>query len=93
MTVELSKEVRDALVPSIRRYVQEELEQDIGDLQARLLLDYVLIEVGPVVYNRAVRDAQAYILERALDLEGVCYEEEMTWWTSRGGGRASDPSP
>jgi len=32
------------------------------------------------VYNRAIADAQAYFQERTVDLEGVCYEKEFTYW-------------
>lgn len=32
------------------------MDEEIGDLQADLLLDYVLGEIGPTVYNRAIAD-------------------------------------
>lgn len=68
---------------SIKRYAAEHLEQEIGDLQAGLLLDYVLQEIGPSVYNKAVHDAQYYLQERVSDLEGVCFEKEFGYWAER----------
>jgi len=63
------------------------LEQDIGDLKASMLLDYVLKEIGPTIYNQAIENAQAYFQGRVADLEGVCYEKEFAYWTPKPEGR------
>ena len=65
---------------SIKRYFEEHLEQDVGDLKAGTLLDFCLKEIGPLIYNRAVADSQSYFQGRVADLEGVCYEPEFTYW-------------
>ncbi len=83
MTIKLSKEAREQLIASIQRYADEELENEIGHLGAQLLLDFVLVEVGPFVYNQAIQDAQGYFQERTMDLDGSCYEPEMTYWHKR----------
>jgi uncharacterized protein (DUF2164 family) len=44
------------------------------------MLDYCLKEIGAVVYNQAIADAQSYFQGRVVDLEGVCYEKEFTYW-------------
>jgi hypothetical protein len=36
------------------------------------------------VYNTAVADAQAYFEARVSDLEGVCHEDEFTYWAPAG---------
>ena len=86
MAIEFPKETRDRLIASIKRYVDEAFEQDIGDLKAGLLLDFVLKEIGPTIYNRAVSDAQARMSEMVDELDGTCYEPEPGTWTSRGTG-------
>jgi uncharacterized protein (DUF2164 family) len=88
MAIELSTELKKQLQASIKRYFVEHLDEDIGDLKAGLLLDFCLKEIGPVVYNRAITDAQAYFQERVVDLEGVCYEKEFTYWAPKPGGRS-----
>jgi len=75
---------------SIKRYVAEELDQDVGDLKAANLLEFVMKEIAPTIYNRAIADAQAYFQGRVADLEGVCHEAEFAYWTpgsAEGGGR------
>ncbi len=81
--MKLEKETRRQLVESIKRYAAEELEIEIGDLKASLLLDYCLEEIGPSVYNEAIKDAQAYFLGKVEDLEGSCYQPELAYWPER----------
>jgi len=78
--VTISDEAREQAIASIKRYFEEEMDQEIGDLKARLLLDYFLEEFGPTVYNRAITDARAFFEERAADLDGVCYQAEFPYW-------------
>ena len=79
--VAISAEARKQAIGSIKRYFAEEMEQEIGDLKAGLLLDYFLKEVGPTVYNRAIADARQFFEERTADLDGVCYRAEFPYWT------------
>src|SRR4029077_13348888 len=80
MAIRLSPETTKRLLASIKRYAAENLEEEIGDLKAGLLLDYCLKEIGPSIYNQAIADAQAYFTGRTADLEGVCHEDEFTYW-------------
>lgn len=77
MAITISPETRKRLVASIKRYAVENLDGEIGDLKAGLLLDYCLQEIGPAVYNQAIADAQSYFTGRVADLEGVCHEEDF----------------
>jgi uncharacterized protein (DUF2164 family) len=67
-------------VASIRRYFQEELGQELGDLKASFVLDYFLMEIGPAVYNNAIADAQTFFAERAVDFGALCHRDEFTYW-------------
>jgi uncharacterized protein (DUF2164 family) len=80
VAIEIQAETRKRMVASIRRYFDQELEEEIGDLQGGLLLDFVLEEIGPTVYNQAIADAQAWMLARVEDLEGSLYEPEFDFW-------------
>lgn len=80
MAITLPPETLKQLQASIKRYVAENLDEEIGDLKAGLLLDFVMKEIAPTVYNRAISDAQTYFQARVADLEGVCYEEEFGYW-------------
>ena len=79
MAIELSKEIRKQRIAAIRRYFAENLEE-IGDLKARMFLDFFLEEIGPSIYNKAIADAQAHMHDRVGDLDGSCYEPEYGYW-------------
>lgn len=84
MPIELAADTTKQLRTSIKRYVLENLDQDIGDLKAGLLLEYCLQEICPAVYNQAIADAQAYFQARVSDLGDACYEKELTYWNTEG---------
>lgn len=69
-TIEISKQARADAVASIKRYFEENMPEPIGDLPAGLLLNYFMEEIGPVIYNQAIRDAQGRMQQRAADLDG-----------------------
>ena len=80
MAIKLPPETITRLVASIKRYAAENLDEEIGDLKAGLLLEYCLEEIGPSIYNQAIVDAQSYFTGRVADLEGVCHEPEFGFW-------------
>ena len=70
-------------IVSIKRFFAETLDDDIGDLKASLLLEFVLREMGPSIYNRAVADAQARIQDMVLELDSSCYEADLGYWNKK----------
>jgi uncharacterized protein (DUF2164 family) len=78
--VTISDDARKQAVASIQRYFSEELDQDIGDLKAALVLDYFLTEIGPAVYNKAIVDAKAFFDERSADMGALYNQDEFPYW-------------
>ncbi len=78
--IELSDDDRKLAAASIRRFFDEELDTEIGDLKSSIVLDYVLREIGPAVYNQAIADARAFFDERAADLSALCHHNEFPYW-------------
>lgn len=80
MTIKLSKVTRQQLIRSIKRYFEEELDEEIGDLKASLFLDFCLQEICPSVYNQAIIDARSFMEDKLSALEDTCYEPEFDYW-------------
>ncbi len=76
MRIKLSEERRRDLIAAIRGWYDEQMGEEIGDLKARLILDFFLKTVGPQVYNQAVNDAAAFMQDKLIDLEGEIYAPE-----------------
>lgn len=84
MAIELRPDDAAQLRESIKRFVAEHMDQDIGDLKATMLLDFCVREIGPTIYNKAIQDAQRYFETKVVDLEGSCYEHEFQYWKPAG---------
>ena len=80
MTIKLQKDTESYLVGSIKRFFEQSLDTDIGDLKATMVLEFCVREIGPSIYNRAIADAQAYFQEKAADLGGSRFEAEFDYW-------------
>lgn len=83
MPLELTKQETADVIPSLQKFCREELEQELSEMRARFLLDYVMKEIAPLAYNRGVRDAEAFFRGKVEDVAATCFEEPMTYWTRR----------
>lgn len=71
MEIELTKEVRVVLVENLKRHYWNERNEELSNLGAELLLDFIVNDIGPYIYNKAVEDSYAYMNERIEDLLGL----------------------
>lgn len=71
MEIEFKKEVRAVLVESLKRYHWNERDEEITNLGAELMLDFIVNEIGPYIYNQAIEDSYKYMNERIEDLLGL----------------------
>ena len=83
MPIELSPQETEQAIHSLKKYCAEELDTDLSDLRARLLLDYLVKEIGPLAYNCGVRDAEKFLRRRLEDLPATCFEPALTHWTGK----------
>lgn len=54
---------------TLQAWFRDERGEDIGALQASFLLDFILDELGPVIYNAAIVDVQAHLAGVVQDLD------------------------
>jgi uncharacterized protein (DUF2164 family) len=80
MNIELSQQTRADAIASLQRYFEENLPEPLGELPAGLLLDFILEEIGPAIYNRAIADAQSRMTLRVADMTGELYADEFQYW-------------
>lgn len=82
--IELSKEQRNEAVQSIQLYFDRNMPEPLGELASGLLLDFFLQDIGPLIYNKAVADAQVRLQGRIAELDGELYEAPFTYWLKSG---------
>lgn len=83
MTIKLNPETEERLIGSIQRYFSTNMDDDIGDLKAKLLLDFCVRELGPSIYNQAIADAQSAMQDKVAELDVTCYEAEFSYWNKK----------
>ena len=83
MTIKLEKETQNQAIASIQRYFDLNLEERIGNLQAAELLNFLIEEIGPSIYNQAVRDAQEQMQLRVQEMDIEVHEDEFSYWQNQ----------
>ena len=80
MTIDLSKEERSQAIASIERYFLQQMDQKIGNIAAGGLLGFMLEEIGPSIYNKAVADVQERLQARIAEVDIEIHEEPFDYW-------------
>ncbi len=71
--IEFSKGERAAVAGQLRDYFARELDQELGQLPAEMLLDFIGREIGGAFYDRGVHDAQQLVRQKAEDIVEALY--------------------
>ncbi|GAW40877.1 hypothetical protein SH203_01279 [Brevundimonas sp. SH203] len=66
--IRFSREEVAAITAKLRPYFRDEMDVELRDLPAEMLIDFLAREIGPFFYNRALYDAQAVLKKKADDL-------------------------
>jgi uncharacterized protein (DUF2164 family) len=69
--------VRKQAIAALQQYAADNFDEPLGDLKAGLLLDFILSELGPSVYNQAIADARGFFEDRTADLAAICFHDEF----------------
>jgi len=77
MPLTLDDERRDDALQALQAYAEEAFDDPLSMFAATGLLDFILAEIGPAIYNQGVADAQRYVQERAMEMDLNVYEEEF----------------
>jgi uncharacterized protein (DUF2164 family) len=83
MAIELTQEETESIVPSLQKYFREELDQELSEMRAKMLLGYFLKEIGPFAYNKGVKDAESFFRGKVEDLTATCFEDGLTYWLKK----------
>lgn len=76
MEIKLSDARKKVMVEEVQSYFRNEHDESIGDLKAEMIVEFFIEKLGPKIYNQAIDDANAFIQEKLIDLEGILYIPE-----------------
>lgn len=83
MAIELDAQQRTEAIHSLKKYFAAEMDEDLSELRAKLLLDYILKEFGPLTYNLGVKDAEQFFRRHVEDLPATCFEPAFSYWQTK----------
>lgn len=69
--LELQREVREKMIVQIKKFFLNERNEEIGDLAAILLLDFITDNLGKEFYNKGIRDCITQLSVNIEDLKGL----------------------
>jgi uncharacterized protein (DUF2164 family) len=69
--VTITKERKDLMIAEIKKYFSLERGEEIGDLAADMVLDFIREKLAPEFYNQGVDDSYHYMKDAAEDLLSI----------------------
>lgn len=74
--LKLPREYKEQMIKRVQDFFYEERSEEIGQLSAEIILDYMIKEIGPIIYNQAIKDAIKTVGERMVSLEDDLHSME-----------------
>lgn len=62
--MELSEEDESAILAQIKDYMQDEFDLALGNLQAKMMLDFIIDSIGPKLYDQVIDDIEPWFYSR-----------------------------
>lgn len=74
--IKLPKEEKDQIIASVQHYFEEERSETIGNLAAEQLVDFLVQQLGPYIYNKAISDARQMLVQKLTSIDEELYALE-----------------
>ncbi|MEK4348173.1 DUF2164 domain-containing protein [Paenibacillus sp. FSL P4-0184] len=81
--IKIQREHKLQITSSIQDYFETELSSEIGQLASENLLDFMLKELSPYIYNQALADARKVIEQKMISIEEELYALEQPLTSDR----------
>ncbi|ARI78861.1 DUF2164 domain-containing protein [Halobacillus mangrovi] len=65
----LKKEEREYVIARVQEYFELERGEEIGELAADQLVQYMVNELGPFLYNKAIHDSRRMVEQKVMNLD------------------------
>lgn len=69
--IKLTKQRKEDMIHEIKKYFLNERGEDLGDLAASMILDFVIDKLGADFYNQGIYDSYKYMSDSCEDLLSI----------------------
>lgn len=77
MTIQLDSKQKSELTHTLQKYLQDELDVELGQFDAEFLVGFISKKFGAVYYNKGIEDAQKVMERKMMDISDELYEIEQ----------------
>ncbi|NAZ94060.1 DUF2164 domain-containing protein [Vibrio toranzoniae] len=77
MTIQLDSKQKSELTHALQKYLQDELDVELGQFDTEFLIDFISKKFGAIYYNKGVEEAQKVMERKMLDISDELYEIEQ----------------
>ncbi|NOH81741.1 DUF2164 domain-containing protein [Vibrio sp. RE86] len=75
--IEFTSQQKEAMSSELQRYLEDELDVEIGQFDADFLFDFIINKFGAAFYNKGLADAQSIMERKIIDIADEIYEIEQ----------------
>ena len=76
--IEFDQADKEALLKKLQEHMSEELEKDLSRFEAEFLLEFIMKDIGPFIYNQGLYDSKKLIEERFESIADSLYGLEKS---------------
>lgn len=69
--IKFTEERKEKMISAIKNYFYDEREEELGDLASNKILNFIIEEIAPEIYNQGVSDSYHFMDERLEDVLGI----------------------
>ncbi|CAM2886910.1 DUF2164 domain-containing protein [Vibrio neptunius] len=66
--IEFTSQQKQAMSSALLRYLEDELNIEIGQFDAEFMMDFIIEAFGPAFYNKGLTDAQMVMQRKVMDI-------------------------
>lgn len=74
--IKLAEDRKNGLLRSFTAFYSAEFDEELSQFRAEQIFDFFIKALGPAVYNQAVQDAKAFMMEKLEDLDADFYFDD-----------------
>lgn len=74
MHIQLKDEEQKRIIYLLKQHFSRQHDEEISDLKATLLLDFMIDHLGSAVYNQAIQDAVGFMQDKLIDLDSELHK-------------------
>ncbi|WP_152392669.1 DUF2164 domain-containing protein [Paenibacillus guangzhouensis] len=75
--MKMPREQKEMIISKVQMFFEEERSETIGNIAAESIVDFMIKELAPYLYNRGVEDCRKLLMQKMSQMEDEFYALEQ----------------